>query len=58
VTAGHYDVPAAFYQLILDPSMAYSCAFWDGQKDLTQAQKAKLGLILATKPTKPAGRAR
>ena len=28
--AGHYDVPSAFYQLILDPSMAYSCAYWDG----------------------------
>jgi cyclopropane-fatty-acyl-phospholipid synthase len=24
VIAGHYDLPAAFYQLILDPSMAYS----------------------------------
>ncbi len=30
VIAGHYDVPSAFYQLILDPSMAYSCAYWDG----------------------------
>ncbi len=26
VIAGHYDLTAAFYQLILDPSMAYSCA--------------------------------
>jgi cyclopropane-fatty-acyl-phospholipid synthase len=24
VIAGHYDVPSAFYQLILDPSLAYS----------------------------------
>jgi cyclopropane-fatty-acyl-phospholipid synthase len=28
VIAGHYDLPAAFYQLILDPTMAYSCADW------------------------------
>ncbi|HMI23889.1 MAG TPA: cyclopropane-fatty-acyl-phospholipid synthase family protein, partial [Streptosporangiaceae bacterium] len=46
VIAGHYDVPSAFYQLILDPSMAYSCAYWDPQTaDLTTAQRAKLELI-------------
>ncbi|HYX58853.1 MAG TPA: cyclopropane-fatty-acyl-phospholipid synthase family protein [Streptosporangiaceae bacterium] len=46
VIAGHYDVPSAFYQLILDPSMAYSCAYWDPQAvDLAAAQQAKLELI-------------
>jgi cyclopropane-fatty-acyl-phospholipid synthase len=46
VIAGHYDVPSAFYQLILDPSMAYSCAYWDPQtSDLAAAQRAKLELI-------------
>jgi cyclopropane-fatty-acyl-phospholipid synthase len=46
VIAGHYDLPPAFYQLILDPSMAYSCAYWDGTaRDLTTAQQAKLELI-------------
>jgi cyclopropane-fatty-acyl-phospholipid synthase len=46
VIAGHYDVPSAFYQLILDPSMAYSCAYWDPQTlDLAAAQRAKLELI-------------
>jgi cyclopropane-fatty-acyl-phospholipid synthase len=46
VIAGHYDVPSAFYQLILDPSMAYSCAYWDPQTlDLGAAQRAKLELI-------------
>ena len=52
VIAGHYDVPSAFYQLILDPSMAYSCAYWDGTNpehpetpDLPTAQRAKLELI-------------
>jgi len=46
VIAGHYDVPSAFYQLILDPSMAYSCAYWGPQTpDLAAAQRAKLELI-------------
>ena len=44
--AGHYDLPTAFYRLILDPSLAYSCAYWDGPaRDLAQAQRAKLDLI-------------
>ena len=37
VIAGHYDLPAAFYQLILDPTMAYSCAYWSaGQTGQTR----------------------
>jgi len=48
VIAGHYDLPTAFYRLILDPSLAYSCAYWDGAaRDLAQAQRAKLDLICA-----------
>ena len=43
--AGHYDLPAAFYQLILDPSMAYSCADWTDADILAAAQRAKLELI-------------
>ena len=46
VIAGHYDLPAAFYRLILDPSMAYSCAYWAaGEQALAGAQRAKLELI-------------
>jgi cyclopropane-fatty-acyl-phospholipid synthase len=49
VIAGHYDVPAAFYQLILDPNMAYSSACWpEGQPksySLEDAQRAKLEMI-------------
>ena len=46
VIAGHYDVPAAFYQLILDPNMAYSSAYWPQDKGtLEDAQRAKLELI-------------
>ncbi len=53
VIAGHYDVPSAFYQLILDPSLAYSCACWDGQKDLNGAQQAKLDLIMSKLALEP-----
>jgi cyclopropane-fatty-acyl-phospholipid synthase len=56
VIAGHYDLPAAFYQLILDPSMAYSCAWWDGAKDLKGAQKAKLDLIMGKLALEPGQR--
>ena len=45
VIAGHYDLPAAFYQLLLDPSMAYSCGYWTGADTLADAQRAKLELI-------------
>jgi len=48
VIAGHYDVPAAFYQLILDPNMAYSCAYYPDTKlgfTLADAQRAKLEMI-------------
>jgi cyclopropane-fatty-acyl-phospholipid synthase len=59
VIAGHYDLPAAFYQLILDPSMAYSCAWWDGpqgQQDLSGAQQAKLDLIMGKLALEPGQR--
>jgi cyclopropane-fatty-acyl-phospholipid synthase len=48
VIAGHYDLPARFYQLILDPNMAYSCAYWtsaDPGYTLADAQRDKLDLI-------------
>jgi cyclopropane-fatty-acyl-phospholipid synthase len=48
VIAGHYDLPAAFYQLILDPNMAYSCAWYPEGKlgcTLAGAQRAKLEMI-------------
>jgi cyclopropane-fatty-acyl-phospholipid synthase len=48
VIAGHYDLPAAFYQLILDPSMAYSAAYWTSAAEgytLADAQRDKLELI-------------
>jgi cyclopropane-fatty-acyl-phospholipid synthase len=48
VIAHHYDVPPAFYELILDPQMAYSCALWtspDPDYTLADAQRDKLDAI-------------
>jgi cyclopropane-fatty-acyl-phospholipid synthase len=52
VIAGHYDTPPAFFRLILDPTMAYSCGYWtnDGpgyglhQLDKLDLVSRKLGL--------------
>ena len=44
----HYDLSNEFYRLILDPSMAYSCAYWESFQSnttLAQAQCDKLDRI-------------
>ena len=42
----HYDVGNEFYQLVLGPSMVYSCAVWDDESvGLEAAQEAKLDLV-------------
>ncbi|MEV6907688.1 cyclopropane-fatty-acyl-phospholipid synthase family protein [Amycolatopsis sp. NPDC051071] len=44
----HYDLGNAFYQLLMDESMAYSSAYWTSEEDgydLEQAQWDKLELI-------------
>jgi cyclopropane-fatty-acyl-phospholipid synthase len=43
----HYDVSNRFYELVLGPSMTYSCAVWSGADDdtLESAQAAKYELI-------------
>ncbi len=48
VIAGHYDIPVAFYRLILDESMAYSCGYWTSDRPgygLADAQRDKLDLV-------------
>lgn len=43
--AHHYDVSNAFYELVLGPSMTYSCALWertDGTLEAAQAAKYEL----------------
>jgi cyclopropane-fatty-acyl-phospholipid synthase len=43
----HYDVSNEFYALILDPAMAYSCAYYgdDPAQSVASAQQAKLDLV-------------
>jgi cyclopropane-fatty-acyl-phospholipid synthase len=42
----HYDVGNNFYELVLGPSMVYSCAYWETpEATLEDAQAAKLDLI-------------
>ncbi|WP_020520996.1 SAM-dependent methyltransferase [Catelliglobosispora koreensis] len=42
----HYDLSNEFYELILDPHLAYSCAYWSKPSmTLEAAQEAKLALI-------------
>ncbi|MCB5907571.1 SAM-dependent methyltransferase [Streptomyces pinistramenti] len=42
----HYDVGNDFYELVLGPSMVYSCAYWDTPDgSLEDAQRDKLDLI-------------
>jgi cyclopropane-fatty-acyl-phospholipid synthase len=38
----HYDTGNEFYRLWLDPTLTYSCAFWDGANSLAEAQINKL----------------
>jgi cyclopropane-fatty-acyl-phospholipid synthase len=48
VIAGHYDIPASFYRLILDSSMAYSSGYWTSDEatyGLADAQRDKLDLV-------------
>ncbi|WP_394622237.1 class I SAM-dependent methyltransferase [Lentzea sp. JNUCC 0626] len=42
----HYDLSNDFYQLVLDPSMAYSCAYFtSADEPVAQAQHNKLDLV-------------
>ncbi|MDQ0942926.1 cyclopropane-fatty-acyl-phospholipid synthase family protein [Streptomyces sp. V1I1] len=41
----HYDVGNNFYELVLGPSMVYSCAYWQDGGTLEEAQRDKLDLI-------------
>jgi cyclopropane-fatty-acyl-phospholipid synthase len=43
----HYDLSNDFYSLILDPAMAYSCAYYgdDPHQTVESAQRAKLDLV-------------
>jgi cyclopropane-fatty-acyl-phospholipid synthase len=59
VIAHHYDVPPAFYELILDPAMAYSCGLWTSGAPgytLADAQRDKLDAICRKLRLEPGAR--
>jgi cyclopropane-fatty-acyl-phospholipid synthase len=59
VIAHHYDVPADFYRLFLDPAMAYSCGYWRSDAPgytLADAQLDKLDLICRRLGLRPGAR--
>ncbi|WP_067564447.1 cyclopropane mycolic acid synthase family methyltransferase [Nocardia acidivorans] len=50
----HYDVSDDFYRLFLDPSMTYSCAYFEREDmSLAEAQLAKIDLTLAKLDLRP-----
>ena len=45
VVEEHYDLGNDLYELMLDPYMQYTCAYWPNAKNLNQAQEHKLEQI-------------
>jgi cyclopropane-fatty-acyl-phospholipid synthase len=52
----HYDMGNAFFKLVLDPEMVYSCAMFEADEDLATAQRRKLDHHIAAAHAANAGR--
>ncbi|MEV8035745.1 cyclopropane-fatty-acyl-phospholipid synthase family protein [Streptomyces sp. NPDC086182] len=52
----HYDVGNDFYEIVLGPSMVYSCAYWEEGGTLEEAQRDKLELVAGKLGLKPGRR--
>ncbi|MFJ5531518.1 class I SAM-dependent methyltransferase [Streptomyces sp. NPDC093261] len=53
----HYDVGNDFYEIVLGPSMVYSCAYWEASEaTLEDAQRDKLELVCRKLGLKPGQR--
>jgi cyclopropane-fatty-acyl-phospholipid synthase len=55
----HYDLSNEFYGLLLDPHMAYSCAYWTSDEpsySLEDAQRDKLELVARKLGVRPGSR--
>lgn len=53
VALAHYDLDLDLYRGMLDDTLTYTCAVWDGASTLAEAQRAKLTMIcdkLALRP--------
>merc|ERR1719230_2361636 len=53
VTKQHYDAGNDLYEVMLGPSMSYTCAYWKDAKNLDEAQTAKFDLIYRKLESKP-----
>lgn len=49
----HYDIGNDVFEAMLDPTMSYSCAYWDHADSLAQAQHNKLDMICRKLQLKP-----
>jgi len=45
VALQHYDLDNSLFEAMLDPTMSYSCGYWQQADTLAQAQRNKLDLI-------------
>lgn len=52
----HYDIGNDVFEAMLDPTMSYSCGYWEKADDLAQAQRHKLDLICRKLDLKPGER--
>ncbi|MGW4912063.1 class I SAM-dependent methyltransferase [Streptomyces sp. NPDC004270] len=52
----HYDVGNDFYEIVLGPSMVYSCAYWEDDGTLETAQRDKLELVCQKLDLRPGQR--
>jgi cyclopropane-fatty-acyl-phospholipid synthase len=43
----HYEVPPAFFELVLGPHRKYSCGLWDGVRTLGESEERMLALTAA-----------
>lgn len=56
VAEQHYDIGNDVFQAMLDPTMSYSCAYWQGTDDLATAQQQKLEMICRKLELRPGER--
>lgn len=52
----HYDIGNDVFKAMLDPTMSYSCAYWDKASSLEEAQLSKLDLICRKLQLRPGER--
>jgi len=56
VAERHYDLGNDLFETMLDPSLSYSCAYWQRAQTLEEAQRDKLDMICRKLDLKPGER--